>query len=111
MCNRFKLALEKLDFENKIEYVSLHEDTIYEKFPQLSKQKCNDTIHLLTETDEVLKGARVLEYLVKLFPGVNKLAWLLETESGQKAMDFFYERLQTIRKSSKWPCPKCDQNK
>lgn len=109
MCTRFKQALEKLDIHKKIEYVSLHEDALYETFSTLSKEECNETIHLITEQDEILIGARAIEHLATLFPGVNKLSWLLEKESSKKAMDFFYSKLQELRKNSK-NCKSCQKD-
>jgi predicted DCC family thiol-disulfide oxidoreductase YuxK len=107
MCSRFQMALERIDIQKQINYISLHEDSIYAQFPQVSKEDCQQTIHMLLENGDVLKGPEVVEYLIGIFPGVRKFAWLLETDQGKKAVEFFYNKVNELRDKNTNLCGGC----
>lgn len=109
-CMRFKGALEKLDAQNMLHYVSIHEKEVYEEFPFLDIKECYDTIHLLAEDHKVYKGPEVIGQLLANFPGVKKFAWLLESEIGKKTLDLFYTSLNELRKSKLNTCSNCKKN-
>lgn len=107
LCNRFKLTLEKLDTDHRIEYITIHNNETYQKYPELDKEECNKVIHLIDEKGVIHKGPEVIEYLLKFFPSVSKFAWLLDNEMGKKAIDFFYQKVNDIRNSDFNKCNKC----
>ena len=108
MCKRFKISLEQIDREKKINFIPVQEQEIFKAYPQLDVKMCYEKVHLIDEDNTVYQGSKVVEFLVKSFPQVSKFSWLLETNMGQKALDFFYDRVNEYRKSShKKNCPKC----
>ncbi len=111
LCVRFKQALEFLDKDGRIQVVSLQSDELFEKYSQLSKSECEKEIHLLQDDGEVLSGPKVIEYLVSIFPGVRKFSWLVESESGKKAVNFFYDKVNELREKVKKDCPGCSKER
>lgn len=101
LCLRFKQALEKIGPEKNIYFYSLKDTDVFSVFPELDAKLCQERIHLLTETHEILVGQEVITYLANSYPGVSKLAWLLETDVGKKALDFFYDKVEKIREELK----------
>ena len=107
LCERFKKGLDFLDKEEKIQKVALQEDWPFETFENLNREECEEVVHLVTEEGKMLKGAEVVEYLVSFYPGVKRFSWLIESESGKKAVDFFYDKVNQIRKNLKDDCRGC----
>lgn len=107
LCLRFKQGLEFLD--KNLNFVSARDEDIYSVFPELSRQECLEKVHLITVEQKVLKGPEVVDYLANRLPGVSKLAWLLETDKGQKVKDYFYQKVEELRELSKKSSEDCDQ--
>lgn len=107
LCNRFKLALDRIPETKYISKVSLHDEKLYEQFPFLTIENCEAELHLLLENDQVLVGKQALKYLISSFPAVSKFSWLIDSKMGQKALDLFYESTKRYRESLLNRCPKC----
>jgi len=107
LCLRFKQGLEFLD--KNLSFVSAREDEVYSLFPELSRQECLEKVHLITEDQKILKGPEVVDYLAGRLPGVSKLAWLLETDQGQKIKDYFYQKVEELRELSKKNSEDCNE--
>lgn len=98
LCLRFKQGLSFLD--KNLTFISARDSAIYERFPELNRQECLETVHMLTSERKILKGPEVVDYLVATLPGVSKLAWLLDNEQGKKVKDFFYQKVEELRELS-----------
>lgn len=111
-CVRFKEALARMDLQKKIIFIPLSDESWQLRFPHISKEEAQSTVHLLDEQGGLYRGSEVIVYLANFFPKVSSLAWLLETEAGKKATDLFYEGLNHLRilltDKEKNPCPQCD---
>lgn len=107
LCKRFKVALDFLDGEGKILKVPLQDEALYRDFPFLSRVECEEKIHLLTTNGHVYRGSEVIEFLVGFYPKVKTFAWLVESESGKKAANFFYDKVNELRKKMKSNCAGC----
>ncbi len=108
LCKRFKDGLQFMDKDKLLNFVPLHQDQeIYNHFPNLNRESCQQTVHLIGTEGDIYQGAEVVEYLVKILPAVRKLAWLIETEMGQKTVQFFYEKVNQLRQSRFVPCSDC----
>lgn len=93
-----------------LSYASIHDKNVYEVYPFLSFEQCNEDMHLVLAHDKVLVGSDVISYLVKDFPAVQKFAWLIDSDMGQKAVDLFHSSVKKYRKSLiKW-CSNCNNN-
>jgi predicted DCC family thiol-disulfide oxidoreductase YuxK len=107
LCVRFTQALQKIPGTNHIHKVSLHEEKLFEQFSSLNKEECHNVVHLILENGEILAGPKVIEYLIERFPGVSKFAWLIESEMGQKTIDYFHKAANKARQSLIKRCPTC----
>ena len=107
LCLRFKQGLEFLD--KNLNFISARDEEIYSAFPELSRQECLEKVHLITEDQKILKGTEVVDYLAGRLPGVSKLAWLLETDQGQKIKDYFYQKVEELRELSKKNSEDCNE--
>ena len=103
MCLRFKQGLALIDRNDHINFLSLNDDESFKNFPFIKKSEAKDKVHLI-RGEEIYVGGEVISELVKLYPSVSKLAWLLDTQAGKKAMDLFYTKLEDLKK-------KCRRNK
>jgi predicted DCC family thiol-disulfide oxidoreductase YuxK len=101
MCQRFKQGLERWDLSGRVCYVPLDHAEVFARYPQLDREACEARVHYLREDGVVLTGADVVTELVKHFPAVGKLAWLLETDMGKKTAEFFYKQIDSVRQKMK----------
>ncbi len=105
LCLRFQKALSFLD--NEISFVSIYEDELYQKYPELDRSECDEVIHLITEDSKILKAGEVITYLMKRNPAVKKFAWLIDKESSQKTVDAFYGKVKEMRDKQRKKCRSC----
>jgi predicted DCC family thiol-disulfide oxidoreductase YuxK len=109
LCERFKQALQFLDKD--LTFISAREAVVYEDFPELSRQACLESVHMVTASRKILKGPEVVDELIKTLPGVSKFAWLLDNEQGKKAKEFFYQKVEELReitlKKNEGDCNQC----
>lgn len=110
LCNRFKMALEKLPGSDQLTMVSIHQKEVYAVFDSLDEERCHEIMHVIDDSGAILQGSDALSYLLKFFPGVAKFAWLIESGMGKKAIDFFYQKATEYRVSLLNGCPGCKKN-
>ncbi len=109
MCARFKKGLELMDKNSKITFYSIHDPKTFELFPSINPKEARSIVHLIKD-DKTYKGGEAISELIKIYPGVNKLVWLLDSQAGKKAMDLFYTKIDELKKSRLNPCPKCKES-
>jgi predicted DCC family thiol-disulfide oxidoreductase YuxK len=113
LCLRFKQGLEFLD--KNLNFVSVQDDEIYSEFPELQRQECLEKVHLITVDRKILKGIEVVDFLAESLPAVSKFSWLLESEQGKKAKEFFYQKVEELReitkKKNEGNCQQCPHDK
>jgi len=107
LCLRFKQGLSYLD--KNLTFVSAREDDVYLAFPELNRQECLESVHMITSDNKILKGPEVVDYLVETLPGVSKLAWLLDNEQGKKVKNYFYEKVEELRELTNKKQSECEQ--
>lgn len=110
LCVRFKQGLERLDAHHRVQFVPLQEEQVFSRFPQLDREACRAKVHYLRENGDVLVGSEVVTELLKHYPGVEKLGWLLDSEVGRKTVDFFYQQVENFRQKAladKESCERC----
>ena len=108
LCRRFKTALENIS-NNEIQIISIHNEDIYKSFPSLNPVECNKEIHLIIDHENILKGKDTINYLIKLFPGVKKFSWLIESNMGKKTTDLFYNFINKRRAVLHNRCSNCNK--
>lgn len=107
LCLRFKQGLSFLD--KNLTFVSARDEDVYNAFPELNRQECLETVHMITADKKILKGPEVVDYLVETLPGVSKLAWLLDNDQGKKVKNFFYEKVEELRELTNKKDSDCNQ--
>jgi len=107
LCVRFKQSLLFLDKGDKFEFRSLQDETTFLEYPILDKNECEKEINIIINKSEVLKGPDAVEFIIKSYPKAKAFSWLIESESGKKTMDFFYNKVNQLRKNYKKSCSKC----
>lgn len=90
-----------------LRFVPLTDESIYQDYPFLSQDETQKTLHLVDENLKVLKGPEAIEYLLKNHPHSGPFLWLIESESGKKAVDYFYKKANSLREAIKANCPGC----
>lgn len=111
LCVRFKKAVDLIDLKKQVSFMSIHDPEVYLKYPQLDKEACDEQVHLIKDTGEIIVGADVIEYLIQKLPGVQKFAWLLDSDSAKKASKVFYKKISEMRMMQKRNCYTCGSNK
>jgi len=106
-CNRFKMSLERIPGTKNINMVSIHDSEIFNKYPFVNFESCKETIHLIDKNNRVHIGPEVAKFLIEEFPGVKNFSWLLDSEIGKKAVNFFYEFAEKCKESISKNCPNC----
>jgi predicted DCC family thiol-disulfide oxidoreductase YuxK len=109
LCKRFAQGLKRLPGSGRLNFCSIHDEEIYQNHADLDRARCHDTVHLIDETGQIHKGHEVIKYLVKFYPGVSRLGWLLETRAGDKATQMFYKTMNDMRARLSKGCTNCDK--
>lgn len=104
-------ALERLPDTQNITKVPLQDENLYLHFTELTMDDCFEEIHYIDENSKVFKGAQVPEILIGKFPAVKKFSWLIESQVGQKAIDYFHYMASNYRKRLKKDCPDCKRKR
>ena len=108
-CLRFQQALEKLMSNNpQITFMPLQERDVYHRYPQLDPQLVAQELHVINEQGQILTGTMAVSYILQLVPLAEKFIWLLDTTSGQKAIDYFYQQVKKRREVLKNRCGPCN---
>jgi len=107
LCVRFKKALELIDLKSQVSFKSVYDQSLYITFPELNQEECEEVVHLVDSEGRIYRGPDVIEFLVSLVPGVSKFSWLLNSDSGKKAMDAFYGKINDIRTLKNKGCRTC----
>lgn len=111
MCKRFKEALERMDTNKVYSFYSIHDESLYEAFPFLSKEACHEKVHLVESPDRVYQGGDIILALKNEIPLINKISWLLDHEASMKAINFFYDKVSELKNSKLNTCADCKKKK
>ncbi len=107
LCIRFKDSLLRLEGARNINAISIYDQEVYEKYPMLSEENCRQEVHFVDEDSNVYAGEKAIEKLILLFPLVRKFSWLIESNMGKKAIDYFHTMTDKYRRDLKRKCPNC----
>lgn len=109
LCVRFKMAIERMNFDEPLFFTPYSSPQVIEQFPHLVLDELSKEVHLIVDEKamQVLKGAEVIEYLAKHNEAIKKLSWLLESNVGEKASHIFYNTVNKLRESLHNHCTNC----
>ncbi|MFI5391295.1 MAG: DCC1-like thiol-disulfide oxidoreductase family protein [Bacteriovoracales bacterium] len=108
LCRRFKEALERIPGTEEISMVSVHDEKIYSTFPLLNKKECLEEPHFIDENFNIFKGKEAITQIIKRFPLAKEFSWLVESDMGQKAIDFFNKVAKSYREELNNNCKGCN---
>ncbi|MDH5581184.1 MAG: DUF393 domain-containing protein [Bdellovibrionales bacterium] len=107
LCTRFKQSLERLPGTDSIQMVSIHDKDVYTQFKQISFEQCSESVHYLDSDGNVYRGEQVVTHLIEKFPLVGRFSWLLQSDMGQKASKYFYDKVNQYREELLKRCGNC----
>jgi len=107
LCSRFADLIKRTPQNPPLFCIPLQEESLYEEFTFLDKEKCKQEVHLIDKNLQVHVGKDCLNYLAKHSPYVEKISWLLDTKMGDKATAIFYNSLNRIRTFVTRECESC----
>ncbi|MFZ8933031.1 MAG: thiol-disulfide oxidoreductase DCC family protein [Bacteriovoracaceae bacterium] len=107
LCRRFKQSLERLPGTESIQMVSIHDKEVYDKYEQINFDDCSKTVHYLDTEGKVYRGEEVITHLIEKFPLVRRFSWLIQSDMGQKASKYFYDKVNQYREELLKRCGNC----
>src|SRR5690606_16459274 len=84
-----------------INFMEVGSDELYYHIPDINREECLKNVHLISNEGDIFKGGDVIKFLAQSHPQLEKLSWLLDTDAGSKAVDFFYTTIESIREKLK----------
>ena len=110
LCCRFKDALKRIPGCEQFQFVPIQNEEVFKQYPQLNPQSCQQELHLLDKELNIYAGGDAIRFLIRQFPVVSRLAWLVENQMGRKVSDFFYDIANKYHARLKNRCPTCKKN-
>lgn len=107
LCLRFQQALSRIQIENGIDFVAIDDSDFFRKHPYLDHNECKKTLHLLIHRERILKGPEVLDYLSRHIPVCRPFLWLIDSQKGQEALKYFYDKTNELRNKVRRGCVQC----
>lgn len=107
LCIRFRDSLKYFCQNERFTFHGIHHHETYKLFPSLDKEKVKESLHVLTKDEKWLIGAPAIQYLVSECPKVESFKWLIQSQAGAKASEFFYQASDQLRRSLKKVCRDC----
>lgn len=77
ICRDAVRRLERWDREERLTFLPAQAQEVPHRFPSLSREALQQSIHLVREDGEIWEGAGALEELVRILPGWDWAAWLI----------------------------------
>ena len=107
LCIRFMKSFQRMPNTSDYSFIPIQNEEIFSTFPQLNREECYETLHLINKDGKILKAGEATSFLIKKFPMVEKFKWLIEKDMGKKTISIFYDVVNKYRKAIKKSCPKC----
>ncbi len=107
LCVRFMNSFKRMPNTSDYSFIPIQNEEIFSTFPQLNREECFETLHLIDENGKILKAGEATSFLIEKFPMVDKFKWLIEKDMGKKTISVFYDVVNKYRKAIKKSCPKC----
>ncbi|MSR22708.1 MAG: DUF393 domain-containing protein [Gemmatimonadetes bacterium] len=78
-CRRSVEWVRERDSERAIETVPYEDPSVRERFPELPQERLEEAMHLLAADGSRWEGARAVEELLRVLPGVGWMGWAFRT--------------------------------
>ncbi|WP_054636374.1 thiol-disulfide oxidoreductase DCC family protein [Thalassobacillus sp. C254] len=85
LCKKTKRYFERLDWFNRMHWVSIHEPGLKEKFPFLQQQKIQEEIHFIVNGTYLYTGFEAVRRMMLLMPATSLIGALLHSPGMLKA--------------------------
>ena len=106
LCQRFKTSVEYI-CPKKFFFHPLHSAQTQEEFPGIDQDDLKEKLHVLSQEGVWLQEGEAVHYLATHCPSVEKFRWLLESDAGKKASQYFYKMTDQLRRSLRKHCRTC----
>ncbi len=103
LCCRYRQALTLLAAE-QLKWINIHEQN------EFSPEELLNQLHVKLPDGSLKRGSEAMTYIIHAIPGAERFSWLIDGESGQRAIDFFHKTSDRLRRRLQSSCPSC-QNK
>lgn len=114
LCNRFKTSLERITSPKEVEFLSIHNEETFKRFPKITFENASKEVHLVKiidnekeSSESIFKGKEAITEIVKSFPFASKFSWLIESNKGQEAINYFHKKTERYRKILLERCQNC----
>lgn len=75
LCSGAVARLRARDREGVLDFVSFRSPGVEERFPDLSPEALEESLHLVGPDGETWEGARAVEEILRILPGWGWLTW------------------------------------
>lgn len=108
LCVRFKGSLEKTSEFFDLNFYDINDPKTFELFDNISAADATATLHLVDQDQQIHVAEKAVEWLLKKNEKVKDWLWLIDSKMGQKALEFFYNQTNKLRKQLKNNCLGCN---
>jgi predicted DCC family thiol-disulfide oxidoreductase YuxK len=89
--------LRRLDGKHRLDFVSLHDPTVTERFPDLSFEQLMDQMWIVSPEGDRFGGAYAVRYLTRKLPILWPIAPLMFIPGSMKLWQFLYKQIAKHR--------------
>jgi len=107
ICQQIKNLLILMGFKKNIRFVSVYDQKVYQKYPELNFWECRKVVHLLSPTGSVFKGEGIITYLLDSSKGISRYAILYKNPLAKTFFKLSYIVLSDLRDKLSKECPTC----
>lgn len=111
LCLRFKQTLEKSGQFSHLHYYDINDSQTFVLFEQINPEMAFSSLHLIDETGLIKEGPEAVKWLIDGHEKVKDWLWLIDNQMGKKAIDFFYNQTNKLRKQLKNNCLGCNNRR
>ncbi len=107
VCTKIKKVMTMMDFDNQFEFKSLHDNSIYTKYPTLNYWDCRKTIHLIDERGVIFTSENAVVEIIRRLRLLNKSVTIFESTLGKLMLRSLYGLLNNYRHKLQSDCASC----
>lgn len=82
--------VHRRDRKKQLELIPFQAPDLEDRFPNISRQRCRDELHLLDEHGQILTGAAAAREILTRLPGVTLMIFLFHLPGGFWVANYIY---------------------
>ena len=107
LCNQIKLLIELIDFESKLNFISIYDHQLYHCFNKINFWDCRKTIHIIDQNANLHSGENAVFFLINFFKITKPIRFITKNKLGKILVKQLYFLLNNYRINSLKNCPSC----